>query len=475
MLARRIFEFVDQKQFASVSGDFNPMHLDSVYARRTQAGAPVVHGIHLLLWALDELAASQPDLPQVLSIRVRFHQFVYLGEAVEIGTVQQKSDGLRMSILGKGALRAKIAIVSGEVAAGCSLPHIDGAEVLPALEAASDLDLEQISGRSGLLPFKMTDEDAARMFPAATKWLGAKKIAALAASTYLVGMVCPGLHSIYDGFSITCCEKLGAEDLLSYRVLETDERFRSVQMEIAGGGLEGLVTCFLRTPPVRQQAMQALSKTVNPDEFAGSVALVVGGSRGLGELTAKLIAAGGGRVIITWQSGREDAERVVQEIRSAGGNCEAFAYDARKAPEEQLAFLIDPPTHAYYFATPTIFRHKSDILVPGHLKEFLEIYVEGFWKLSQALRAIKPNISVFYPSSIFVTDRPEGMTEYAMAKAAGELLCADIDRFLAPLHVTMARLPRLSTDQTASIAPTQVADSLQIMLPIVREVQSWPS
>ena len=34
------------------------MHMDKVAARRTQAGAPVVHGVHLTLWTLDTLIAA---------------------------------------------------------------------------------------------------------------------------------------------------------------------------------------------------------------------------------------------------------------------------------------------------------------------------------------------------------------------------------------------------------------------------------
>jgi NAD(P)-dependent dehydrogenase (short-subunit alcohol dehydrogenase family) len=220
--------------------------------------------------------------------------------------------------------------------------------------------------------------------------------------------------------------------------------------------------------------MESIAGLVGPTDFAGTLALIVGGSRGLGELTAKLVAAGGGRVVVTWQSGKEDAERVAQEIRSAGGHCETLAYDARKPAAEQLASLVDAPTHAYYFATPTIFRHQLEIFSSERLKELLAFYVDGFWQLSEALRARRPNLSIFYPSSVFVTERPAGMTEYSIAKAAGELLCADINVSLAPLHVTVTRLPRLPTDQTASITAAETADPLETMLPIIREVQSWP-
>jgi hypothetical protein len=75
---------------------------------------------------------------------------------------------------------------------------------------------------------------------------------------------------------------------------------------------------------------------------------------------------------------------------------------------------------------------------------------------------------------VAVTERPRGMTEYTMAKAAGEVLCADINEALAPTHVTQCRLPRLPTDQTVTVSEVEAADPIATMLPIVREVQSWP-
>jgi NAD(P)-dependent dehydrogenase (short-subunit alcohol dehydrogenase family) len=194
----------------------------------------------------------------------------------------------------------------------------------------------------------------------------------------------------------------------------------------------------------------------------------------LGELTAKLVATGGARVIVTWRTGRDDAEKVAQEIRAAGGTCETLAYDVAKPSAEQLTSLADAPTHIYFFATPPIFRPQTEIFAPDRLQEFLTYYVDGVWKLAQILRARQPKLSVFYPSTVFVEERPKGMTEYAMAKAAGEVLCADINTSLSPMHVTVSRLPRLPTDQTTSVTAMEMDNPIETMLPIIREVQSWP-
>ena len=45
ILAFRVVDQALQERFAEFSGDRNPMHMDLVAARRTQAGAPVVHGV----------------------------------------------------------------------------------------------------------------------------------------------------------------------------------------------------------------------------------------------------------------------------------------------------------------------------------------------------------------------------------------------------------------------------------------------
>lgn len=472
ILAHRVFSLEDQKHFASLSGDCNPMHLDELYARRTQAGAPVVHGIHLLLWALDSLAAAQPDLPKIRRIRAEFGKFVYLGERVEATAVRKGSTGMRISISVGDSPRTKVAIDFGDVVEASPEWVVDSLERVLATSGPIHRKFEDLHNNSGRVPFHLSRQDASASFPFVARWIGAQRVAALASTSYLVGMVSPGLHSIYSGVSVTVCEDPGPEAGLAFRVVDSDSRFRSIEQEIAGGGLRGTVSGFARNPPIEQVAMQSLVGVVGPSEFAGSLALIVGGSRGLGELTAKLIAAGGGDVVITWKSGKEDAERVAREIRLCGGSCTALEYDSQKSASRQIASLSQAPTHAYYFATPSIFRPQSDVFSSDRLNEFLSVYVDGFWQLARSLQALRPDVSLYYPSSVAVAERPVGMTEYAMAKVAGEVLCADLNVSLAPMKVFVTRLPRLLTDQTATVTPVDTADPLETMLSIVREVQS---
>ncbi len=61
-----------------------------------------------------------------------------------------------------------------------------------------------------------------------------------------------------------------------------------------------------------------------------------------------------------------------------------------------------------------------------------------------------------------------------MAKAAGETLCAEMNEAWRPLHVTVDRLPRLRSDQTASVIAASLPSPAGRLLPFVRETQSWP-
>jgi NAD(P)-dependent dehydrogenase (short-subunit alcohol dehydrogenase family) len=470
--ASRTFTEADQLRFADVSGDRNPMHLDAIKARRTQGGVQVVHGIHLLLWALDVFARDGVARSPMLRLRGNFKRFVAVHETVGLAVAKRTEANARLDFVVGGLTVAQIGLDFGSPFRTTG-PLFGDAHPAPATPC--DLSLEQMEGLSGRLSFASPPDAVAAMFPAASGWLGPRRVAALAATSLLVGMVCPGLHSIYGDLTVEACDEKHPEERLGFRVVSTEPRFRLVRLAIEGGGLVGSIKALARMPPTPQASSSDLACAVEPDEFAGSTALVVGGSRGLGEVTAKLLAAGGAQVVITYRVGGAEAEAVARDILAAGGMCETLAYDAGRPAEAQLAGLSAAPMHAYYFATPTIFRAQSALFARARLDAFLDIYVDGFLRLAQALRARRNDVSLLYPSSVYVAERPRGMVEYAMAKAAAETLCSEMNMAWAPLRVAVVRLPRLPTDQTASVTEAALPSPVAFLLPAVRETQSWQS
>src|ERR1700722_15967829 len=77
----KTFDEQSQERFASVSGDWNPLHMDPISSRRTQFGRPLVHGVHLLLWALDQVLDA-PARASILRISSVFCGHVGVGDPV---------------------------------------------------------------------------------------------------------------------------------------------------------------------------------------------------------------------------------------------------------------------------------------------------------------------------------------------------------------------------------------------------------
>ncbi len=63
------------------------------------------------------------------------------------------------------------------------------------------------------------------------------------------------------------------------------------------------------------------------NELAGKVALVTGASRNIGRCIALALADGGAAVAVNARSAKDDADKVAQEIRKAGGQADAWMAD----------------------------------------------------------------------------------------------------------------------------------------------------
>ena len=72
---------------------------------------------------------------------------------------------------------------------------------------------------------------------------------ALLATSQIVGMACPGLHSLFTGLDVTRDPASDGEHALHYAVSKSDARFRSLHIDVAGSGIAGRVEAFARHAP----------------------------------------------------------------------------------------------------------------------------------------------------------------------------------------------------------------------------------
>ncbi|MER3455661.1 MAG: enoyl-CoA hydratase [candidate division GAL15 bacterium] len=80
---RRTVTEADVVGFAGLSGDFNPLHLDAVYAARTRFGQRVAHGMLLGGFVSAVLGMRLPGPGAILlSCRLDFRKPTYVGDTL---------------------------------------------------------------------------------------------------------------------------------------------------------------------------------------------------------------------------------------------------------------------------------------------------------------------------------------------------------------------------------------------------------
>jgi hypothetical protein len=414
--------------------------------------------MHLLCWALESWFGNQTGPPRALvKLSASFDRGVLVGETVHAAVVK---GGENFTVMIRRD-QATMLSIRGELG-----PPVAYGEALPPLNPTRCrvIDFAAASEARGALALSYSATRAGRLFPQLSAALPAWQVAALLATTRLVGMECPGLHSLYSAMNITFDRVASGAPEMNFHVESADPRFGLLRLAVRGPGFHGRLTAFVRPAPCRQAGIHELARLVERGEFAGQRAVVIGGSRGLGEVTAKLLAVGGAEVMVTYYCGKEDAEAVAAEIRAGGGQCRVVPFDATR-PTPVATML--PPTHLYYFATPHIDSDKTVVFSSERFAEYCRYYVTGFVQTLLQVAQGAPTLEVLYPSTAFL-DEPAHMAEYCAAKAAGEEVCRQLASRLPAWHIQAPRLPRMLTDQNSGLLPVKTDAPEIVILPHLR-------
>jgi hypothetical protein len=460
-LGSQIFNKADIDSFARASGDFNPMHVDPVFARRLITGGQTVHGMYTLLFALDLYYQDHSHTPN--QIKVFLQKPILEGELIEF-FCEAHSDETHITVRNKYGQVASILLLGkgGDITTLIKCKR-------PAKKAARNYSFSDIKGRRGTLSIMAAEEDLEQKFPFAKRMLGAHIVATIMAFSRLVGMSMPGLHSIFTGLDM----KFGMQcsSPLSWKVLRHISPKVPIKISLEAQDFYAEINSFFRPAPVRQATMREVKKVIEPKAFVAQRALIIGGSRGLGELVAKCVAVGGGEVHITYIKGKSDAYKVQKAINRIGGVCKRSILNVNDIDSTGSLLKSFQPTHIYYFPSPSI-RNNINSYNVALFDEYYSVYVTAFRSLVDAASAsIQHPFSVFYPSTIFIKNEKKGFAEYINAKSAGEQQAELLESKYSKAHIFIKRLPPLKTDQTVSLTVGETEPSLEVISNVLLEMK----
>ena len=154
----------ESQRFASLSGDFNPLHLDPVRARRYRFGSTLIHGINGTLRALDLFFADRS--PAILkSLQVLFNKPLQQGGELECFVESLSDCSRRIEVHSQGK---KVQTIEFSYTPG-SLDNSDvNASYVPDSPQApspQNIDIEQAENLNGNLPLVWNPELFEQMFP----------------------------------------------------------------------------------------------------------------------------------------------------------------------------------------------------------------------------------------------------------------------------------------------------------------------
>jgi 3-oxoacyl-[acyl-carrier protein] reductase len=178
-------------------------------------------------------------------------------------------------------------------------------------------------------------------------------------------------------------------------------------------------------------------------KLAGQVALVTGGSRGIGAGIAKRLAADGASVAITYTKGADAAASVVQQIEKAGGK--ALAIQADGANAEAMKSAVNQT--AATFGRLDILVNNAGTAIPGPFEEakqedldyVINLNLRGVFVATQAaLKHLKKGGRIIMIGScVGERDFTPGLAAYAATKGAIKMFTQGLSREVGERGITV--------------------------------------
>jgi 3-oxoacyl-[acyl-carrier protein] reductase len=177
-------------------------------------------------------------------------------------------------------------------------------------------------------------------------------------------------------------------------------------------------------------------------ELKGKVAIITGASRGIGLAIAERLAKAGASVAVNYASSAREAQELVSEIKSAGGNAIAIPADVSRVPE--IVRLFDETIKQFGKVDILVnnagimFNKPVSAVTEEEYERIFAVNVKGtFFACQQAATRLTEGGRIINVSSS-ATARPlANYGAYGATKGAVEQLTRSLSKELGPRGITV--------------------------------------
>jgi len=201
----------------------------------------------------------------------------------------------------------------------------------------------------------------------------------------------------------------------------------------------------------------------------GEIALVTGGSRGIGKACALALAAAGAEVIVNYVSNPGKAEEVCESIRAAGGKASSIKFDVGNPEEIQSALegVLKEKKRIGILVNNAGIAHDG-LMMRYAVEDWDRVVntnLRGAFLVSQAVvRGMMKERkgSIIHMSSIVGVTGNAGQAAYCAAKAGLIGLTKSMAKELASRNIRVNAVAPgyIQTDMTDALTPEQKAGVL---------------
>ena len=323
----------DVTLFSAASHDTNPLHLSEEYARKTPYGRPVLFGVQTGLACIGHFPNRAER--HVSRVTMEFAKPIFAGIEYSLELVQPSGELTLAKVYDGRDLALKVTV---EFQNGHNRSH---ATEIPGISRGTHpVNVDTLSpGFSTQGTYSPAWERVGAVMNRlglTGKGIDRWQVAALMWCSYFVGMELPGNRGLFSGLSLQFerCDHANHASL-SYdaTVLAFDRRFdllkagvtlRSLGSSVASGEVRAFVRQEISPPEV--DTVKTLLRAA--PSLQGKVALVVGGSRGLGASIVQLLSLQGCKVLVSYHKSKAAAVALKESLKDAPGEVLLLQGDA---------------------------------------------------------------------------------------------------------------------------------------------------